>query len=68
VTSASAMSGAFTCPVAMTTAAGGAAIGWVLRAAVNAGQVGGRRHRFRTARAAVVVDMVVAGTAAERVR
>jgi hypothetical protein len=35
---------------------------------VNAGQVGGRRHRFRTARAAVVVDMVVAGTAAERVR
>jgi hypothetical protein len=52
--------------VAMTTAAGGAAIGWGLRAAVDADRAGGRRHRFRVAGAAVVVDMVAAGTAAER--
>jgi hypothetical protein len=50
----------------MTTAAGEAAIGWGLRAAVIAA-ADGRHLRFRTARA-VAVYMVVGTIATERAR
>jgi hypothetical protein len=58
------MSGASMSPAAMSTGAGGAATGWVLRAAAYVG-ADGQHLRFRVAGAAAVVDMVVAGTAAE---